>query len=74
MGLDPAIFVEAIERDLHTGDWIQWRRKGEEAWKFGTLTLVWMGLEEMFDVVTVDGKRHTLCIGLGDEVQHAPTS
>lgn len=35
----------------------------------GKIALIWLGIEEMVDVVTEDGKHITLCPALGDVVE-----
>lgn len=59
--------------DLEVGDRVRYsttvhgiRREGE-----GTVTLIWLGIEEMCDVVSDDGTKRTLCRAIGDRIDKA---
>lgn len=66
MAIDPARFWEYD--DLTAGDTVAWKEKRTDKSGIGTVLLIWLGIEEMIDLRLEDGRRITLCRGIGDEI------
>lgn len=67
MALDPAEFHYANTLGINQGDRVVYvnRRLGEGE---GVVTLIWMGIEETFDIAHDDGTTITCYPALGDSV------
>lgn len=67
MALDPAYFHYANTLGINKGDRVRYtnRRSGDGE---GVVTLIWLGIEEAFDIAHDDGSMTTCYPALGDEL------
>ena len=58
---------------LAKGDAVRARSRGEKDWRLGKVERIWLGIEEMIDVIHDDGSLQTYWISshldLGDEME-----